>query len=42
MGKYAVINPATGETVKEYPEISDEDLSAAIGRGGRRPPRAGG
>jgi succinate-semialdehyde dehydrogenase/glutarate-semialdehyde dehydrogenase len=30
MGKYAVINPATGETVKEYPEISDEDLSAAM------------
>ena len=30
MGKYAVINPATGETVKEYPEISDEELSAAI------------
>src|SRR6476646_2796938 len=30
MGKYAVVNPATGETVKEYPEISDEDLSAAM------------
>src|SRR4051794_5648795 len=30
MSKYAVINPATGETVKEYPVISDEDLSAAI------------
>ena len=30
MGKYAVVNPATGETVKEYPQISDEDLSAAI------------
>jgi succinate-semialdehyde dehydrogenase/glutarate-semialdehyde dehydrogenase len=30
MSKYAVINPATGETVKEYPEISDQDLSAAI------------
>src|SRR5688572_26816118 len=30
MGKYAVINPATGETVKDYPEISDEDLSAAM------------
>jgi succinate-semialdehyde dehydrogenase/glutarate-semialdehyde dehydrogenase len=28
--KYAVINPATGETLKEYPQISDEDLSAAI------------
>ncbi len=30
MGKYAVINPATGETVEEYPEISDDDLTAAI------------
>jgi succinate-semialdehyde dehydrogenase/glutarate-semialdehyde dehydrogenase len=30
MGKYAVINPANGETVKEYPEISDDELSAAI------------
>ena len=30
MGKYSVVNPATGETVKEYPQISDEDLSAAI------------
>src|SRR5262249_16904023 len=28
----AVVNPATGETVKEYPEISDDDLRAAIGR----------
>ncbi len=30
MGKYSVINPATGETEKEYPQISDEDLEAAI------------
>ncbi len=30
MGKYAVINPATGETEKDYPEISDSDLEAAI------------
>jgi succinate-semialdehyde dehydrogenase/glutarate-semialdehyde dehydrogenase len=30
MSKYSVVNPATGETVKEYPEISDQDLSAAI------------
>jgi succinate-semialdehyde dehydrogenase/glutarate-semialdehyde dehydrogenase len=29
---YAVINPATDEVVKEYPEISDQDLKAAIGR----------
>src|ERR671917_1529293 len=31
MSKYAVINPANGETVKEYPQISDEELQAAIG-----------
>ncbi len=30
MGKYAVVNPATGETVKEYPQISDDELEAAI------------
>ena len=30
MGKYAVINPANGETVKEYPQISDDELQAAI------------
>jgi succinate-semialdehyde dehydrogenase / glutarate-semialdehyde dehydrogenase len=29
---YAVINPATGETVKEYPTISDEELRSAIAR----------
>jgi succinate-semialdehyde dehydrogenase / glutarate-semialdehyde dehydrogenase len=32
MSSYAVVNPATGETVKEYEEISDEELRAAIGR----------
>src|SRR4051812_6712378 len=32
MATYAVVNPATGETVKEYPTISDDDLRAAIGR----------
>src|SRR3954468_3395185 len=32
MTTYAVVNPATGETVKEYPTISDDDLRAAIGR----------
>ncbi len=32
MSKYAVVNPATGETVKEYPKISDDELS----RGDRR------
>jgi succinate-semialdehyde dehydrogenase / glutarate-semialdehyde dehydrogenase len=32
MSHYAVVDPATGETVKEYPTISDDDLRAAIGR----------
>jgi succinate-semialdehyde dehydrogenase / glutarate-semialdehyde dehydrogenase len=32
MSTYAVVNPATNETVKEYPEISDADLKSAIGR----------
>ena len=32
MSTYAVVNPATGETVKEYPEIGDEELRAAICR----------
>jgi succinate-semialdehyde dehydrogenase/glutarate-semialdehyde dehydrogenase len=32
MSQYAVINPATGETVKEYPTISDDDLKDAIAR----------
>jgi succinate-semialdehyde dehydrogenase / glutarate-semialdehyde dehydrogenase len=32
MSDYAVVNPATGETVKTYPTISDDALNAAIGR----------
>jgi len=32
MSIYAVIDPATGETVEEYPTITDEELGAAIGR----------
>jgi succinate-semialdehyde dehydrogenase / glutarate-semialdehyde dehydrogenase len=32
MSTYAVVNPATGETVKEYEEISDDALRAAIDR----------
>jgi succinate-semialdehyde dehydrogenase/glutarate-semialdehyde dehydrogenase len=32
MSSYAVINPATDEVVKEYPEISDAELDAAIDR----------
>jgi succinate-semialdehyde dehydrogenase / glutarate-semialdehyde dehydrogenase len=30
MSKYAVINPANGDTVKEYEQISDEGLQSAI------------
>jgi len=32
MGDYAVVNPATGETVATYPTIGDEQLNAAITR----------
>ena len=32
MSVYAVVNPATGETVKEYPTITDDALRAAIAR----------
>ncbi len=32
MSSYAVINPATDEVVKEYPEISDAELRDAIAR----------
>ena len=32
MSDYAVVNPATGETVKTYPTISDDALEDAIGR----------
>ncbi len=32
MSTYAVVNPATGEEIKEYPEISDEELDAAIAK----------
>ncbi|MDH2416106.1 aldehyde dehydrogenase family protein [Nocardioides sp. CER19] len=34
MSTYAVTNPATGETLKEYPEITDAELRAAIERAG--------
>lgn len=30
MSDYAVINPATGETVAEYPTITDSELADAI------------
>ena len=32
MSSYAVVNPATGERVKEYPEISQDDLFAAVAK----------
>ncbi len=32
MSDYQVVNPATGETLAEYPTISDEQLQDAIGR----------
>jgi succinate-semialdehyde dehydrogenase / glutarate-semialdehyde dehydrogenase len=32
MSAYAVVNPATGETIREYPEIGDDELRAAIDR----------
>src|SRR5207248_8993768 len=32
---YAVVDPATGETVKEYPTISDDEWRDAIGRADR-------
>ena len=32
MSDYAVVNPATGEVVKEYPTISDAELKDAIAR----------
>jgi len=32
MSNYAVVNPATGEKGQEYPDITDDELGAAIGR----------
>ena len=32
MSDYAVINPATGETDKTYPTITDDELQATIAR----------
>ena len=32
MSVYAVVDPATGQTVKEYPSITDEELRAAIAK----------
>jgi succinate-semialdehyde dehydrogenase/glutarate-semialdehyde dehydrogenase len=35
MGMYAVVDPATGETVKEYPTITDDELRDAVARADR-------
>ncbi len=32
MSSYAVVNPATGEKINEYPEISDGGLATALGK----------
>ena len=32
MADYAVVDPATGETLQEYPTITDAELGAAIDR----------
>lgn len=32
MSHYAVVNPATGEKLQEYPEITDDGLAEAIGK----------
>jgi len=34
-GMYAVVDPATGETVKEYPTITDDELRDAVARADR-------
>ena len=35
MSIYAVVDPATGETVKEYPTITDDELRDSIARADR-------
>ncbi len=35
MADYEVVNPATGESIREYPTITDEELRDAIGRADR-------
>jgi succinate-semialdehyde dehydrogenase / glutarate-semialdehyde dehydrogenase len=35
MSTYAVVNPATGETIKEYAQIGDDELRAVIERADR-------
>src|SRR4051794_14196366 len=35
MSMYAVVDPATGETLKEYPTITDDELRDSIARADR-------
>src|SRR4051795_6848797 len=35
MSMYAVVDPATGETLKEYPTITDDELRDGIARADR-------
>ena len=35
MSMYAVVDPATGEMLKEYPTITDDELRDAIARADR-------
>ena len=35
MADYEVVNPATGESIREYPTITDDELRDAIGRADR-------
>ena len=39
-GAFEVVNPATGETLKTYPTISDSELESALGRAHAADPRA--
>ena len=45
MLKYAVVNPATGETIKEYPTATAAEIEAALaspvtaGQASPRPPQ---
>ena len=32
MAEYGVVDPSTGETIREYPTISDSELQDAISR----------
>ena len=36
MSLYAVVDPATGDVVKEYPTATDEQIEAAVSAAARR------